>query len=99
MQIVSVISKKNYRIIPILLGLWLIFDLVSHIGAEFLWFDKVVYLSEFILRLVTQFGLWAIAFFTSICFLLGNLTIAKKFQHPSSGYINQQLSGKEKRNF
>ena len=99
MQIVSVISKKNYRIIPILLGLWLIFDLVSHIGAEFLWFDKVGYLSEFILRLVTQFGLWAIAFITSICFLLGNLTIAKKFQHPSSGYINQQLSGKEKRNF
>ena len=99
MQIVSVFSKRNYRIIPILLGLWLIFDLVSRIGAEFLWFDKVGYLSEFILRLVTQFGLWAIAFFTSICFLLGNLTIAKNFQHPKAGYINQQVSGKEKRFF
>lgn len=94
MQIVNVFSKKNYRIIPILLGLWLIFDLVSRLGAEFLWFDKVGYLSEFILRLVTQFGLWAIAFFTSICFLLGNLTIALKFQHPKAGYINQQVSGK-----
>ena len=99
MQIVSLLSKKNYRIIPILLGLWLIFDLVSRVGAEFLWFDKVGYLSEFILRLVTQFGLWAIAFFTSICFLLGNLAIAKNFQHPKAGYINQQLSGKETRNF
>ncbi len=94
MQIVNLFSKKNYRIIPIMLGLWLIFDLVSRLGAEFLWFDKVGYLSEFILRLVTQFGLWAIAFFTSICFLLGNLTIAKKFQHPKAGYINQQVSGK-----
>ncbi|MGB3755767.1 MAG: UPF0182 family protein [Rivularia sp. (in: cyanobacteria)] len=92
MQIVNVFSKKNYRIIPILLGLWLIFDLVSRLGAEFLWFDKVGYLSEFILRLVTQFGLWAIAFFASICFLLGNLTIAKKFQHPKAGYINQQAT-------
>ncbi len=99
MQIVSVFSKRNFRIIPILLGLWLIFDLVSRLGAEFLWFDKVGYLSEFILRLVTQFGLWAIAFFTSICFLLGNLTIAKNFQHPKAGYINQQLSGKERRFF
>lgn len=94
MQLVSIFSKRNFRIIPILLGLWLIFDLVSRLGAEFLWFDKVGYLSEFILRLVTQFGLWAIAFFTSICFLLGNLTIALKFQHPKAGYINQQVSGK-----
>lgn len=99
MQIVSIFTKKNYRIIPIILGLWIIFDLVSRIGAEFLWFDKVGYLSEFILRLVTEFGLWAIAFLTSICFLLGNLTIAKKFQHPKAGYKNQQISGKEKRNF
>ncbi|MEO1186950.1 MAG: hypothetical protein AAFX46_20725, partial [Cyanobacteria bacterium J06636_27] len=42
MQIVSVFAKKNYRIIPILLGLWLIIDLFSHLGAEILWFVKKV---------------------------------------------------------
>ncbi|MEL7241875.1 MAG: UPF0182 family protein [Cyanobacteria bacterium J06573_2] len=92
MQIVSVFAKKNYRIIPILLGLWLIIDLFSHLGAEILWFDKVGYLSEFLLRLVAQFGLWTITFLTSVCFLLGNLTIAKKFQHPKAGYAKQELS-------
>ncbi len=99
MQIVRLISKKNYRIIPFLLGLWLIFDLASHIGAELLWFNKVGYLSEFILRLGTQCGLWAIAFFASACFLLGNLAIATKFQHPKEGYGNQEISRREKGNF
>ena len=99
MQIVNILSKKNYRMIPILLGLWLIFDLFSRLGAELFWFDKVGYLSEFILRLVAQFGLWAIAFFTSVCFLLGNLKIARKYQHSKIGYYSQELSTKEKRNF
>ncbi|MBV6623270.1 MAG: UPF0182 family protein [Rivularia sp. (in: Bacteria)] len=99
MQIVSLISKKKYRIIAVILAIWLVFDLVCHLAAELLWFDKVGYLSEFILRLGTQLGLWAIAFFTSACFLLGNLTIAKKFQHPKSGYAFQETSKKEKRNF
>ena len=93
MQIVN-ISKKNYRIIYVLLGLWLIFDLVSHLAAESLWFAEVGYLQEFILRLLTQFGLWAIAFFASGCFLLANLTIATKFQHPKEGYQNKEVSSK-----
>ena len=99
MTIVSIFAKKNSRIIPILLGLWLVIDLFSHLGAEILWFEKVGYLSEFILRLVTQFGLWTITFLASVCFLLGNLTIAKKFQHPKAGYAQQELARQEKRNF
>ena len=99
MQIVSFIFKKNYRIIPILLGLWLIFDLISHLAAEILWFNKVGYLPEFILRIATQLVLWAIAFFTSACFLMGNLTIAKKFQHPTGGYRNKEIIRRDKENF
>ncbi len=99
MQIFSLIPKKSYRIISVLLAIWLIFDLISHLGAELIWFEKVGYLSEFILRLLTQLGLWAIAFFTSGCFLLGNLSIARKFQHPKGGYDNQKISRKLKRNF
>ncbi|MEB3219612.1 MAG: UPF0182 family protein [Nostocales cyanobacterium 94392] len=96
MQIASLASKKIYRVILVLLGFWLMFDLVSRLLAELIWFDKLEYLSEYILRLITQLGLWAIAFLTSVCFLLGNLTIARKFQHPQEGYRNQEIITKEK---
>ncbi|MBF2017752.1 MAG: UPF0182 family protein [Rivularia sp. T60_A2020_040] len=99
MQIANLISQKSYRIILVLLGFWLIFDLASHLVAELIWFHKVEYLSEFILRLITQLGLWAIAFFASGCFLLGNLIIARKFQHPKEAYRNQEIINKQKGNF
>ncbi|NJN10404.1 MAG: COG1615 family transporter [Richelia sp. RM2_1_2] len=99
MQIANFIFQKSYRIILLLLGFWLMFDLASHLVAELIWFDKVEYLSEFILRLITQLGLWAIAFFTSGCFLLGNLIIARKFQHPKQPYENQEIINKQKGNF
>ncbi|MDF5714365.1 MAG: UPF0182 family protein [Rhizonema sp. NSF051] len=73
--------KKFYRFIVLLFGLWLLFDLASHLAAEVLWFREVGYLPEFLLRLETQLGLWAIAFFTSASFLLGNLAIASRLQH------------------
>ncbi|MBE9215803.1 UPF0182 family protein [Plectonema cf. radiosum LEGE 06105] len=99
MQIANLISQKSYRIILVLLGFWLMFDLASHLVAELIWFEEVEYLSEFILRLITQLGLWAIAFFTSGCFLLGNLIIARKFQHPKQPYENQEIINKQKGNF
>lgn len=98
MQIVNFIFQRYYRVIIFFLLFWLIFDLVSHLTAEFLWFDKVGYLPEFILRLITQLGLWAIAFFTSGCFLLGNLTIASSFKHPKGGYENKEISKQQKGN-
>ncbi len=97
MQIISLIIRKKYRIIAFILGLWLLFDLISHLGAEFFWFHKVGYLSEFILREATQLGLWAIAFFISAFFLLGNLTIASAFGDVKTEEINK-ISRKEKGN-
>ncbi|MGI8502393.1 MAG: UPF0182 family protein [Hassallia sp.] len=70
--------KRTFKVFVLLLGLWLLFDLASYLAAEILWFDEVGYLQVFWLRLLTQLGLWAIAFFTSAAFLLFNLAIANR---------------------
>ena len=75
--------KIVYRLIVLLLGLWLGFDLFSHVAAEVLWFQELGYLPAFLLRLKTQMGLWAIAFFTSASFLLGNLALAHRLKYPT----------------
>jgi uncharacterized membrane protein (UPF0182 family) len=75
--------NRIFRVITLVLGLWLLFELASRLIAEILWFDEVGYLQEFLLRLQTQIGLWAIAFLLSISFLLGNLVIANRLKHPS----------------
>ncbi len=74
--------RRVERLIVLLLGLWLLFDLASHLAAEVLWFQEVGYLPAFLLRLKTQLGLWAIAFFTSAGFLVGNLALAHRLKHP-----------------
>jgi uncharacterized membrane protein (UPF0182 family) len=74
-------NKKISILVVLLLGLWLFFNLASHLAVEILWFHEVGYLREFWLRLVTRLGLWAIAFFTSAGFLLGNLTVASRLKH------------------
>jgi hypothetical protein len=77
--------NRIFRLIALLFGLWLLFELASRLAAEIFWFDEVGYLQEFLLRLGTQVGLWAIAFFISISFLLGNFVIANRLKHPSLG--------------
>ncbi|MFQ4143279.1 UPF0182 family protein [Chlorogloeopsis sp. ULAP02] len=74
--------KQISRLVLLLLGLWLIFELASRLTAEIFWFDEVGYLQEFLLRLVTQLGTWTITFFFSVSFLLGNLAIAHWLKHP-----------------
>jgi len=76
--------RQIYRLLVVLLGVWLFFDLASHLAAEDLWFQEVGYLSVFLLRLKTQVGLWAIAFFTSAGYLLGNLALAHRLKYPKS---------------
>jgi len=73
---------RIYRLIVLLFGLWLGFDLASRLTAEYIWFQEVGYLSVFLLRLKTQAGLWAIAFFTSSGYLLGNLALAHRLKYP-----------------
>lgn len=77
--------------LALLVGLWIIVDLVTRFVGEWLWFEEVGYLSVFLLRLKTQAALWAIAFFPSAAFLFGNLAIAQRLK--SSKYqISKTLS-------
>jgi uncharacterized membrane protein (UPF0182 family) len=74
------ISQRISRSVLLLLGLWLFFDLASHLVVEILWFEEVGYLAEFLLRLKMQLGLWAIAFCISSGFLWANLAIASRLK-------------------
>ena len=73
--------NQIFRVIVLLVGLWLSFDLVSHLVAEVLWFQEVGYLATFLLRLKTQLGLGVIAL-VMLGFLLGNLALAERLKHP-----------------
>jgi uncharacterized protein len=72
--------SRGFRFAVILLGLWFAFNAIAHLTAEILWFQKLGYLSEFLLRFRTQVCLLAIASGTSVAFLLGNLHLAERFQ-------------------
>ncbi|AKG21966.1 UPF0182 family protein [Calothrix sp. 336/3] len=73
---------QGTRLILLLLGVWLLFDLVAHLTAEVLWFQEVGYLWEYVWRLGTQLGIWAIATGFSLFVLLSNLIIASHFSSP-----------------
>ncbi|MEC4814123.1 MAG: UPF0182 family protein [Scytonema sp. PMC 1069.18] len=76
--------KRNNKYIFLLLGSLLVIDLTCRLAAEVLWFSEIGYLREFLLRLVTKTGLWALAFFSSSGFLLVNLVLASRLMyHPS----------------
>jgi uncharacterized membrane protein (UPF0182 family) len=71
-----------FRFIFLLLGLGLLWDLLSHLVAEILWFQEVGYLPGFLNRLQTQLGLWIVACSTSAGFLFGNLFLANRLKYP-----------------
>ena len=74
----SIFWQRCYQSIAIAFGVWLIFDIVTRLGAEIFWFQEVGQLQVFSLRLLTQGLLWAIAFGISALYLLGNLFLAAR---------------------
>ncbi|MEG4207505.1 UPF0182 family protein [Microcoleus sp. Pol7_A1] len=76
-------NRRIYQIILLIAGLWLVFEFASRIAAEILWFQEVGYLQVFLLKLKTQGLLGAIAIAVSSAFLLGNLALARRLQHPA----------------
>ena len=84
---------RCFRLVVLLLGLWLIFDLISRLGAEIFWFQEVGYLQVFLLRLKTQGVLWAIAFGITACYLLGNLALAQRLKYPKPQAFEVGASG------
>ncbi|PAX57232.1 UPF0182 family protein [Brunnivagina elsteri] len=86
--------KRSIRLILLLLGMWLIFDLVSRLTAEILWFREVGYLQVLLLRLSTKLWLWIGIFFCTASFLLFNLMIAKRFKYGKRGEEVKNKGGK-----
>jgi uncharacterized membrane protein (UPF0182 family) len=78
---VNKIKKPYSQLILLLLGVFLLFDLMSHLTAEISWFNEVGYLQVFWLRLNTKLWLWTIAFLSAVAFLLANLTVAKRLKY------------------
>ncbi|MEP0788183.1 MULTISPECIES: UPF0182 family protein [Cyanophyceae] len=75
--------NRIFRLIVLLLGVWLGFDLVAHLVADVFWFQEVGYLAAFLLRIKTQLLLGAIAFIVTAGFLLGNLYLAHRLKYPN----------------
>jgi len=75
--------NRIFRLIVLLLGVWLGFDLVAHLVADVFWFQEVGYLAAFLLRIKTQLLLGAIAFILTAGFLLGNLYLAHRLKYPN----------------
>src|ERR687885_2242224 len=74
--------NQIFRLVTPLLGLWLTWDLLSHLVAELLWFQEVGYLPAFLKRLQTQLCLWVVVYSISAGFLFANLSLANRLKYP-----------------
>lgn len=74
--------KWGFRLLIIFLGLWLVLDLGSRLGAEIFWFQEVGYLQVFLLRVVTGGVLWLVVVGITAVYLLLNLALAQRLKYP-----------------
>ncbi|QHG15413.1 UPF0182 family protein [Nostoc sp. ATCC 53789] len=83
------IWKWGFRLLILFLGLGLLLDLGSRIGAEIFWFQEVGYLQVFLLRVMTRGVLWvAVAGITAV-YLLLNLGLAQRLKYSQSLKIEE----------
>lgn len=73
-------TSPIFRVILLLVGLWLAFELVANLIVEILWFQELGYLSVFLKRLLWKVGLWGITTSLSIAFLSLNLRLAQRLK-------------------
>ncbi len=78
-----IFNRRIYQVILVIAGLWLVVELASRVVAEILWFQEVGYLQVLLLRLKTQGLLGVISIAISAVFLMGNLALARRLQHPA----------------
>ncbi|MEH2282285.1 MAG: UPF0182 family protein [Nostoc sp.] len=92
--------KWGFRLLIVFLGLWLLLDLGSRLGAEIFWFREVGYLQVFLLRLLTRGVLWVVVAGITAAYLLLNLALAQRFlKHPQSLKIDNAQQSSEFTNF
>ncbi len=73
-------TKQVFRFLGLLLGLWLIWDWLSHLVVEIFWFQELGYLSVFLKRFETQMVLWVVVWTISAGFLGSNLLLASRLK-------------------
>jgi uncharacterized protein len=84
-----VTRKKRFQLLTVLLGIGLLLDLVSRLGAEMLWFQEVSYLSVFLLKFRVRLVLFVVGTGLTGLYLLGNLALAQRLKYPPmAGYPN-----------
>ncbi|MEC4985639.1 MAG: UPF0182 family protein [Oscillatoria sp. PMC 1068.18] len=83
--------SKLFRIIVVLLGVWLVYDLASHLLVEVLWFLEVQHLPVFLKRFQTQLIVWVIVGGISGFYLLGNILLARRNKHFQPQKINREI--------
>lgn len=81
--------KWGFRLLIVFLGLWLLLDLGSRMGAEIFWFQEVGYLQVFLLRVVTRGVLWVVVAGITAAYLLLNLALAQRLKYPQSLKIEE----------
>ncbi|MEH2241304.1 UPF0182 family protein [Nostoc sp.] len=91
--------KWGFRLLIVFLGLWLLLDLASRLGAEIFWFQEVGYLQVFLLRAVTRGVLWVVVAGITAAYLLLNLALAQRLKYPQSLKIESAELGSELTNF
>ncbi len=89
--------NRILRLTAILLGLWLVVELVTRLIADMLWFQEVGYLWVFIKRWLSQLVLWLVASGISLFFLLSNLSLAQRLKwHFTSESEVRELLNRDK---
>jgi uncharacterized protein len=83
--------KRLFQLITVFLGLGLLLDLVSRLGAEMLWFQEVDYLSVFLLKLQVRLALFVIVTGFTALYLVGNLALAQRLKYHLPARENQAL--------
>ncbi|MEH2216347.1 MAG: UPF0182 family protein [Nostoc sp.] len=81
--------KWGFRLLIVFLGLWLLLDLGSRLGAEIFWFQEVGYLQVFLLRLLTRGILWVVVAGVTAAYLLLNLALAQRLKYSQSLKIEE----------
>ena len=87
-------NKQVFKAILFPIGLWLVFEFVSYIVAEVLWFEEVGYLSVFWRRIVTEWVLFTFTLAVTFGFWLGNLALANRLKFPSNQNRERDSNGK-----
>jgi uncharacterized membrane protein (UPF0182 family) len=82
--------KRFFQLLTLLLGVGLLADLVSRLGAEMLWFQEVTYFSVFLLKFQVRLAIIIAAGGFTAVYLLGNLAIAQRWRHPLSVEVHHR---------